>query len=59
MFKRDGLSPVMHQVELGLMNENEVIIHRGVEEEDELYLTMPEDTVGIKKIMLSDMLTQN
>ncbi|HCD51759.1 MAG TPA: RND transporter [Balneolaceae bacterium] len=59
VFKRDGLSPVMHQVELGLMNENEVIIHRGVEEEDELYLTMPEDTVGIKKIMLSDMLTQN
>ncbi len=59
VFKRDGLSPVMQQVELGLINENSVIIHQGVTLEDQLYLTVPNDTSGIKKLMLSQQLTQN
>lgn len=58
VFKKDGVSPVMQQVELGAMNENSVIIHRGVAETDELYLTVPEDTVGINRIMLSDSFTK-
>ena len=58
VFKKDGLSPVMQQVELGLINENSVIIHRGVSNTDQLYLTVPSDTAGIEKIMLSDQLTQ-
>lgn len=59
VFKKDGLSPVMQEVELGLINENSVIIHRGVESSDELFLTVPDDTVGIKRIMLSKQLTKN
>ncbi len=59
VFVKDGLSPVMQQVELGLINENSVVIHRGVSESDELYLTMPSDTTGIRKNMLSEQLTQN
>ena len=59
VFKRDGLSPVMQQVELGLMNDNGVIIHRGVELSDNLYLTVPEDTSGIKRILLGEQITQN
>jgi multidrug efflux pump subunit AcrA (membrane-fusion protein) len=58
VFKKNGGSPVMQQVELGLMNDNSVIIHRGVNLTDELYLTVPEDTVGIERIMLSESLTQ-
>lgn len=59
VYIRDGLSPVMQEVELGLINENSVIIHRGVELTDELFLTMPEDTVGIKRLMLGKQLTKN
>ncbi len=59
VFIKDGLSPVMQQVELGLINENSVIIHRGVSTTDQLYLTVPGDTVGIRKNMLSEQLTQN
>lgn len=59
VFIRDGLTPVMHEVELGLINENSVIIHRGVEVTDELFLTMPDDTVGIKRMMLGTQLTKN
>jgi len=59
VFVRDGLSPIMQEVELGLINENSVIIHRGVEVTDELFLTMPDDTVGIKRMMLGIQLTKN
>mgnify|MGYP003639680512 CR=1 FL=1 len=59
VFKKDGLSPIMQQVELGLMNENSVIIHRGISIEDQLYLTVPEDTSGIRRLKLSELLTKN
>ncbi|GAB5410242.1 MAG: hypothetical protein BalsKO_26070 [Balneolaceae bacterium] len=59
VFIKDGLSPVMQEVELGLINENSVIIHRGVDSDDELFLTIPDDTVGIKRLMLSEQLTKN
>lgn len=58
VFKRSGVSTVMQQVELGAMNENSVIIHRGVDETDQLYLTVPDDTTGISRQMLSDSITQ-
>ncbi|RNC83319.1 MAG: HlyD family efflux transporter periplasmic adaptor subunit [Balneola sp.] len=59
VFIRDGISPVMQQVELGLINDNSVIIHRGVSTEDQLFLTVPSDTSGIKRLMLSEQITQN
>lgn len=58
VFKREGASKIMQQVELGAMNENSVIIHRGVAETDELFLTVPDDTTGISRQMLSDSITQ-
>lgn len=54
VFKREGLDVVMQQVVLGLMNENDVIIHEGVSEDDQLYLSTPSDTAGIRKIYLAD-----
>ncbi|HKK44192.1 MAG TPA: efflux RND transporter periplasmic adaptor subunit [Balneolaceae bacterium] len=54
VFKRDGLEPVMQQVILGLMNDNDVIIHAGVSPNDRLYLSTPEDTAGIRKKYLAE-----
>lgn len=59
VFKRDGLSPVMQEVELGLMNENEVIVHRGLAMDDVIYLSVPQDTVGIERIFLEEEITSN
>lgn len=58
VIKKDGLNPVMHQVELGLMNDNSVIVHRGVLLEDELYISVPEDMADLRKVMLNEEITQ-
>ncbi len=57
VFKKSGLSTVLQEVELGLMNENEVIVHRGLNMEDIIYLSVPEDTAGVEKLLLSESLT--
>lgn len=54
VFKRNGMEPVMQQVVLGLMNDNDVIIKEGVEIEDQLYLSTPTDTANIEKDLLSE-----
>lgn len=54
VFKRSGLSPVMQEVRLGLMNENEVIIEGGLLPDDVVYLSVPDDTTGIEKIFLNN-----
>jgi len=59
VFKKDGLYPVMQQVELGLMNENEVIVHRGLSMDDIIYLSVPADTAGIERIYLEEEITSN
>lgn len=59
VYKRDGQSIVMQQIVMGMMNENSVIIHEGVEENDQLYLSMPMDTVGIERRYLPSDVLQN
>lgn len=59
VFKKDGLYPVMQQVELGLMNENEVIVHRGLSMDDVIYLSVPADTAGIERMFLEEEITLN
>lgn len=59
VFKKDGLYPVMQQVELGLMNENEVIVHRGLSMDDIIYLSVPADTAGIERLFLEEEITLN
>lgn len=54
VFKSDGLDIAMQQVVLGLMNDNDVIIHEGVSPDDVLYLSTPEDTTDIRKIYLPE-----
>lgn len=52
--KRDGIKPVMQQVVLGLMNDDDVIIKEGIDINDQLYLSMPADTSGIEKELLPE-----
>lgn len=59
VFKKSGLETVMQEVDLGLMNENEVIVHRGVDEDDVIFLSLPDDTSGIRRIYLEEELTSN
>ena len=59
VFKKDGLYPVMQEVDLGLMNENEVIVHRGLSMDDVVYLSVPQDTVGIERYYLEEEITSN
>ncbi len=58
VIKRNGLSPVLQQVELGLMNDNAVVVHRGVSMEDELYLTVPSNIADLPKRMLNEAITK-
>ncbi|MEX2641079.1 MAG: efflux RND transporter periplasmic adaptor subunit [Balneolales bacterium] len=57
VYKR-GARPVMQQVVLGLMNENEVVILEGVDRNDQLFLTRPPDTSNINKSYLSEEILQ-
>jgi len=59
VFVKDGLGASMQQVELGLINENEAVIYRGLSIDDRLFLSMPEDTSGIKKNYLKEDITSN
>lgn len=54
VFREQGTGPVMQQVVLGPMNENDVVIQEGVSLNDRLYLSLPDDTSGIEKIYLSE-----
>lgn len=54
VFKRQGGSPVMQQVILGLINDNDAVIHEGLEPEDAIYLSLPGDTTGISVSYLPD-----
>ena len=59
VFKQSGLSAVMQEVDLGLMNENEVVVHRGLNLDDIIYLSVPDDTSGIDKVYLEEAITSN
>ena len=43
VYKRDGSSVTKQQVETGLANENEIVIAKGLEQDDRVMLTAPTD----------------
>jgi RND family efflux transporter MFP subunit len=47
VFKRNGGGVVKQEVETGAMNENEIVIARGLEEGDEVLLTPPENRADL------------
>lgn len=58
VYKRDGQSAVMQQIIMGMMNENDVVIHEGIEMSDQLYLSLPVDTTGIERRYLATEILQ-
>src|SRR5699024_10190343 len=54
VYKHHSGKPVMQQVVLGLMNDNNAIVKAGLTAEDQLYLSMPSDTSNIKKEFLPE-----
>jgi multidrug resistance efflux pump len=58
VYLREGQSPVMQQIVMGMMNENEVVILEGVDMTDQLYLSMPMDTTGIERRYLPEDVLQ-
>jgi multidrug resistance efflux pump len=48
VFKKSGSKIIKQQVELGLMNENDVIITKGISQEDALFLSHPANPNDIK-----------
>lgn len=48
VYKKAGLGVERQQVWLGSMNENDVVVRAGVEEGDEMLMSMPTDTAGLK-----------
>jgi RND family efflux transporter MFP subunit len=51
VYKRDGSRVVRQQVETGLMNDNEIVVLRGIQKDDRLLLSVPADK--------SDIITMN
>lgn len=41
VFKKDGASAVRQEVQVGLMNDNEAVIEKGLSQKDWLYLSIP------------------
>ncbi|MEM7655931.1 MAG: HlyD family efflux transporter periplasmic adaptor subunit [Bacteroidota bacterium] len=54
VFKQTGGGIIRQEVETGLMNENEVELLAGINLEDDLFLSLPGDTVGLTLIPLSE-----
>ena len=47
VFKKSGRGLVMQMVETGAMNDNEIVVRRGVEAGDRVLLTPPTERSGI------------
>lgn len=52
VFKRKGAGILRQQVKLGAENENHVIVEKGVEMEDQLYMTKPENADDLELVRL-------
>jgi RND family efflux transporter MFP subunit len=52
VFKRGGGRVVRQEVETGLMNENEVIVARGLEPDEEILLAPPADVAALTTVSL-------
>jgi len=58
VYKKAGLGVERQQVWLGSMNENDVVVKAGIEEGDEMLISMPTDTAGLKFIPLAEDVLQ-
>lgn len=47
VFKKDGRNLVRQEVLIGLRNDNEAVVEAGLTPDDQVYISMPVDTVGV------------
>jgi hypothetical protein len=52
VYKKDGRDVVKQMVETGVMNDNEIVIKKGLTKDDRVLLTVPTDKTGIKTITI-------
>ncbi len=52
VYKRDGRGIAKQMIETGAMNDNEIVVRRGLTKEDRVYLTPPADKTGIQTISI-------
>ena len=52
VYKRNGAGVVRQEVETGAMNDDEVVIRRGLDEGDEVLLSAPLDAQGVETLRL-------
>ncbi|HEX4683146.1 MAG TPA: HlyD family efflux transporter periplasmic adaptor subunit [Gemmatimonadaceae bacterium] len=50
VYRMDGRSVVRQMVETGAMNDNEIVVKKGLTKDDRVLLTIPTDKTGIKTI---------
>jgi len=52
VYKKDGRSVVRQMVETGAMNDNEIVVRRGVAAGDRVLLTPPVDHAGVQTVVI-------
>src|SRR5690606_6784938 len=55
VFVKSAGNIIRKQVEIGLINENEAEVRRGLSLGDQIYLSMPSDTTGLRFVRLEDI----
>jgi multidrug efflux pump subunit AcrA (membrane-fusion protein) len=54
VFKKAGNQIVMQQIIMGATNDNDVVILEGLNENEQVLISMPPDTAGLQRILLPD-----
>jgi hypothetical protein len=52
VYKKNGGSIVKQEVKLGMLNDNAAVVQRGIDEEDDILLTVPPESDKLKTILL-------
>ena len=52
VYKKDGRSAVKQQIETGMLNDNEIVVRRGLTKDDRVLLAPPTDKTGIKTVTI-------
>ena len=52
VYKRDGSGVVRQQIDVGIMNDNEIVVRRGLAKGNEVFLVPPADRVSIETVRL-------
>jgi RND family efflux transporter MFP subunit len=55
VYKMDGRTVVKQMVETGAMNDNEIVVKKGLTKDDRVLLTVPTDKSGVKTIAIAGL----